>query len=251
MAEDRSFHLFSTVNGVQDDNLSRDETIYRNIVEAIVEHRLLPGARLPEDALAEVFGISRTGIRKVLQRLALERLVTIRPHRGAHVARPTAQEARDVFAARRMVEAASMRDVVMRADRAVLRPLRELVGEERRAQAEGEQSRAIHLSAAFHTQLVDVAGNGAITDFLAQLASRSSLIIAVYGSRVSVGCDCGDHGELLDLIEAGEADAAARWMEHHLSEIERSLSFEVGSEETPDFEAIFGQSSRRRSGAAG
>ena len=47
----------------------RDERIYQDILEAIVEHRLTPGTRLPEDTLAETFGISRTGIRKVLQRL--------------------------------------------------------------------------------------------------------------------------------------------------------------------------------------
>lgn len=48
------------------------ESIYRAISNAVIEHRLKPGARLREDALAEVFGTSRTGIRKVLQRLALE-----------------------------------------------------------------------------------------------------------------------------------------------------------------------------------
>ncbi|MFC6978312.1 GntR family transcriptional regulator [Microbulbifer taiwanensis] len=55
----------------------RDDAIYRAIADAVVEHRLKPGARLREDALAEVFGVSRTGIRKILQRLALEQLVTL------------------------------------------------------------------------------------------------------------------------------------------------------------------------------
>ncbi|EGH33458.1 transcriptional regulator GntR, partial [Pseudomonas syringae pv. japonica str. M301072] len=59
------------------DEKGRDEQIYQHVLEAIVEHRLAPGTRLPEDALADVFEISRTGIRKVLQRLALERLVTL------------------------------------------------------------------------------------------------------------------------------------------------------------------------------
>ena len=68
----------------------RHEAIYRAVSDAIVEQRLKPGARLREDALAEVFGISRTGIRKILQRLALEQLVTLTPRRGASVTRPTA-----------------------------------------------------------------------------------------------------------------------------------------------------------------
>jgi DNA-binding GntR family transcriptional regulator len=49
----------------------KDESIFQALMTAIVEHQLLPGSKLPEEALAEVFGVSRTGIRKVLQRLAL------------------------------------------------------------------------------------------------------------------------------------------------------------------------------------
>jgi DNA-directed RNA polymerase specialized sigma54-like protein len=48
----------------------KDDHIYNSLVKAIVEHRLLPGSKLPEEALAETFGVSRTGIRRVLQRLA-------------------------------------------------------------------------------------------------------------------------------------------------------------------------------------
>ncbi|HXH02788.1 MAG TPA: GntR family transcriptional regulator, partial [Candidatus Competibacteraceae bacterium] len=115
------------------DDLPRDETIYQNIFQAILEHQLMPGVRLPEDALAETFGVSRTVIRKVLHRLALERLVTIQPNRGACVAMPSVKEARDVFAARRLVESAALESVVALASREQLRELRRLVERERRA----------------------------------------------------------------------------------------------------------------------
>ncbi|HKJ95805.1 MAG TPA: GntR family transcriptional regulator [Gammaproteobacteria bacterium] len=217
-----------------------DERIYRQIVEAIVEHRLAPGARLPEDALSEVFRVSRTGIRKVLQRLALERLVTIRPHKGAQVSRPTVEEARDVFAARRMIEGGSLEAVVERATREDLKALRALLRRELAAQRAGRHSEAIHLSAAFHVQLIAIAGNRAITEFLVQLTSRSSLIIAVYGSPMSVGCDCGEHGELVDLILARRVQEARDWLLQHLRRIESSLQFEAEQPGTPDFRAIFG-----------
>ena len=75
----------------------RQDRIYQAISDAIIEHRLQPGARLREDALAEVFGVSRTGIRKVLQRLAMDQLITLTPGKGASVTRPSAEEAREVF----------------------------------------------------------------------------------------------------------------------------------------------------------
>jgi DNA-binding GntR family transcriptional regulator len=89
------------VKATHDVKGSRHHVIYRAVSDAVIEHRLKPGVRLREDALAEVFGISRTGIRKVLQRLALEQLITLTPGKGATVARPSAEEAREIFDARR------------------------------------------------------------------------------------------------------------------------------------------------------
>ncbi len=216
-----------------------DEEVYKGIAEAIVEHRLPPGARLPEDALAEVFGISRTGIRKVLQRLALEHLVTIRPRRGAQVAQPTEQEARQVFAARRMIEVGSLGGAIEAARKRDIQALHDIARQEREAQQSGEHSRAIQLSARFHTRLIELAGNEVITDFLLQLTSRSSLIIAMYGSRLSIGCDCGEHDELVELVAERRVDEAEAWMERHLQRIEATLSFGPGTEDVPDFKQIF------------
>ncbi|MCP6629432.1 GntR family transcriptional regulator, partial [Klebsiella pneumoniae] len=78
------------------------------------EHQLLPGSRLPEEALAEVFGVSRTGIRKVLQRLNAVQMVTLAPKRGAQVASPTVEEAREIFRTRALLEVANLPDVIAR-----------------------------------------------------------------------------------------------------------------------------------------
>lgn len=232
-------HLFLAGPAISSPALSRDEQIYQDILEAIVEHRLLPRTRLPEDALAEAFDISRTGIRKVLQRLALERLVTLRPNRGAEVAQPSAKEAQDVFAAREVIEPALMPAVAAQASSAQLKALRALVDDEHRAQGAGLHSQAIQLSARFHVQLVALADNQVLTEQIAHLTTRASLIIAVYGSRRSVGCECGDHAELLELLERGEGRAAAKWMSKHLATIRASLRVEQSPVVEPDFKSLF------------
>src|SRR5665213_3988313 len=71
-----------------------DEAIYQEMFRAIIAHRIPPGTALQEDALASTFGVSRTIIRKVLQRLSHEHLVDLVPNRGAAVAKPSAEEAR-------------------------------------------------------------------------------------------------------------------------------------------------------------
>ncbi|APZ43751.1 GntR family transcriptional regulator [Acidihalobacter ferrooxydans] len=220
---------------------ARDELIYARIVDAIVAHKISPGARLPEETLAATFGVSRTIIRTVLHRLALERMVVLHRNRGAQVARPGVEEARHVFAARRMVETASMPDVIRRAGKEQIKALRKITRAERAAQQRQLHSDAIRLSAAFHVELIGIGGNNVITEFAAQLASRSSLIIAVYGSQHSVGCECGEHGELVDLIAAQRMQEATDWVALHLNRIEASLSFEQPENATPDFAAIFNE----------
>ena len=225
--------------GKNGDGAERHDAIYRTISDAIVEHRLRPGARLREDALAEVFGVSRTGIRKILQRLALEHLVTLTPRRGASVTRPTAEEARDVFAARQMVECGVMEAVARRMTAADARELRDLAARERKALKSGEQSTAIKLSAEFHERLAQLSGNTALAEFIGRLCSRSSLILAVYGSSGHLGCESHDHDDLISYLEAGKADRATAFMGRHLKAIEASLSIDEQEDEVPDLRQIF------------
>ncbi len=201
----------------------RDEAIYRNLYAAIVENYLAPGTKLPEDTLAETFGVSRTSIRKVLQRLAYQRLVDIRLNRGASVAQPTVKEAQDVFAARRIVECGVMPQVVARATPAQLDALRDIVKREHDAADRGDRRESIYLSGEFHVQLARLADNESIGEFLAGLVSRSSLVIATYGAPMAGSCPHSEHDDVLSLIAAGDAEGAQAWMDRHLRDVERSV----------------------------
>lgn len=226
--------------GKNGDGAERHEVIYQAISDAIIKQQLHPGARLREDALTEVFNVSRTGIRKILQRLAMEQLVTITPRRGASVTRPTAAEARDVFAARKMVECGLMPETALHITPQDVLELRDMAKREHKALRAGEQSTAIKLSAAFHERLAQLSGNATLAAFVSQLCSRSSLILAVYGSTGHLGCESHDHDDLIDYLAAGEGEKAKAFMLHHLNEIESSLSFLEEEAFAPDLHQIFG-----------
>ena len=87
---------------------SSDNTTTRVIVtaltRAIVEHRLHPGTKLAEQKLADHFGVSRTLVRQALFQLVQRKLIRMEPSRGAFVASPSSEEARQVFAVRRRSE---------------------------------------------------------------------------------------------------------------------------------------------------
>ncbi len=235
-AADKKTANASAVSGA---GAQRHERIYQAISAAIIEHRLQPGARLREDALAEVFGVSRTGIRKVLQRLAMDQLITLTPGKGASVTRPSAEEAREVFDARRLVECGLMQPLVQALDAEGLSQLKALAAREQQALEAGEQSAAIQCSAQFHSALAALAGNQTLATFVVQLCSRSSLILAVYGNSGNLGCDCTDHQQLLALLEQGDGQAAAAFMARHLDEIEASLSIGEAPQAVPDLQDVF------------
>lgn len=222
-----------------EDNRPTDNEIYKNIYTAIVEHYITPGTKLPEDALAETFNVSRTIIRKVLASLSHDGLVTSEPKRGARVAQPTVEEAREVFEARRILEVAIIPQIADAVTDREIKKLRKLVNDEKVAWQARDARSAIRVSGNFHTALTAVTRNSRLIEMLRNLISRCSLIIAVYGSDRDGTRSCRDHDELLDLIEAGKADECAHWMDEHLRHVEATLEFGTDTIEALDFAQVF------------
>ena len=73
------------------------QRIADSITTAIVERRLMPGTKLAEQKIADIFKVSRTLVRQALNQLSRDKLVTLEPARGARVAEPSVDEARQVF----------------------------------------------------------------------------------------------------------------------------------------------------------
>lgn len=89
-----------------------NDDIYEKIYIAILEHRLHPGTKLGEERLAKIFNVSRARVREVLTRLAHEQIIDLYPQRGAFVAKPSPEQAIDVFDARRLIEPAMLRRLI-------------------------------------------------------------------------------------------------------------------------------------------
>lgn len=227
-----------------------DDQIYQQMLSAIIEHQVMPGARLPEEDLARAFGVSRTRVRAVLQRLAHENLVTIRRNRGATVARLSAKEARDVFTARQILEPGATELLAERVSPRAIKSLRQFVELEREARKTGDKHRSIALSGEFHLRLIRELNNPKLDEFLHELVSQTSLIVAVHGGTDRGSCRCEDHAELLGLIAAHNGKAAATCMRRHLEAIEASLRLDAEDGKPFSFQEIFSRKRvRDRSGA--
>lgn len=222
-----------------------DLGIYERVVDAILDHRLPPGTKLVEDRLASAFGVSRTLIRPVLVRLANEHVVTLTPHRGATIAQPTEQEAREVFEVRRLIESSLVERFIARAQRDDIQLLTQCIRDEEAARSAGDMRRAIRLSGDFHLHIAERAGQLTLERILREMVSRTSLILMAYSSshaqarRDATACGCDEHRALLAAIRLRDPREATRLMREHLDRLESQLDFTPPAESAPDFERLF------------
>lgn len=197
--------------------------IVESLSRAIVEHRLQPGTKLAEQKLADHFGVSRTLVRQALFQLTQNRLIRMEPARGAFVAAPTVEEARQVFAVRRMLEAEMTRGFVRKITPAKLRALREHIAAEKAAEDTADRN---ELLGDFHVRMAELTGNEVLAQILRDLVSRSSLISLMYQREGAARHSQEEHVEIVKAMAAKDEERAVRLMQEHLRHVEESLAFD-------------------------
>jgi DNA-binding GntR family transcriptional regulator len=220
--------------------------VHERIWSAIMDHSLPPETRLVEERLCEIFGLGRTRLRQVLQRLAHENVVTLMPNRGAMVAKPSIREAREVFAARRVLEAGTVSGFLQAATREDLKRIHGHLAREKSAWRDNDRRAAVKLSGEFHLVLAEGAGNRILVNMLRNLISRSSLIIAVYQAPNTPACPPDEHERLVAALEKGER-RAVDLMVRHLDHVLRDLRLQDSAGKPVDLESVLAFPGRRAS----
>ncbi len=208
----------------------RAQAIRDTLRDAIADRRLTPGTKLSEAEVGTLFNVSRTVVRAALQMLAFEGLVKTERNRGAFVSNPSPDEARQVFASRRLIEQGVVAAVVERITPDAIASLRAHLGQETRHQHErGPSARRAEIKASgdFHLLLASLAGNAILEKFMGELVARSSLVIALYGRSGISSCGHGDHSAILDALEARDVEKANHLMMLHLDHIEADLDLRI------------------------
>ena len=199
------------------------QRIAESITTAIVERRLMPGTKLAEQKIADIFKVSRTLVRQALNQLSRDKLITLEPARGARVAEPSVDEARQVFETRHLLEGAMVRRAATELSKAQIVELRAHLRDEEAAVRRTDVPGRTRLLADFHVVLARMLGNEVLAGILAELVSRSSLIALMYQSAHSAEHSFDEHVAIVDALEKRDARAAVKLMEEHLRHVERNL----------------------------
>ena len=220
-------------------SINQEQLIYERVFDAILEQRLAPGARLTEEPLGEIFGVSRTIIRRVLLRLSHEGVVDIQPNKGARGITTPIEEVADYFAARKIVERAIIRIATKQITPYQIASLRSLAAEEKRYFESGTRGKGLRTSSEFHLQIAKIADNAPMMEFALKLISITALIVSQYQNLQAAPCAYCDHEALINAMEAGDADVAEQLMAEHIEHIMNTLQLEESTQE-PDLFKIFG-----------
>jgi DNA-binding GntR family transcriptional regulator len=215
-----------------------EDPVVKGLLKAISLKRTPPGTKLVADQLVEAFGSNRIHIRQVFEHLGSRNIIRFYPNRGAYVAQPTAREARQIFATRRILERAAVLEVIDRLDASITKVLERHVAREREHTKE-DRWNTLTTTGEFHSLIAQLTGNAVLAKFIDELVLRTSLIIATFESHSADDCSPDAHPQIAEFILARDREGAVAGMDGHLRSMEGRLNFEGPPEPAQDLASIF------------
>jgi DNA-binding GntR family transcriptional regulator len=203
--------------------MSTTEWVTDALREEIVEGRLRPGSRLPEQQLCTALVVSRNTLREAMSQLIAERVLVREPHRGVSVVRPDRAAIRDVYRARRIIEPGAVRSGE-EADTTRLAAVRSAVDEGRTAAQDDRWDDVASANQHFHRALVALAGSARLDQQMALLLAEMRLVFhGMPGVREFHEPYLDGNARICGLLEDGQRDAASDAVADYLRAAEEHL----------------------------
>jgi DNA-binding GntR family transcriptional regulator len=189
-----------------------NEQAYQWVRERLLARQFGPGEKLGLQALADELGVSRSPVHQALTRLVSEGLVTTTRGQG-YVVRPlTPRLLAETYDARVALELYAVEEAIGRvgpADRAALRRVLERTIDPVRDGELLDKLEYLRANEAFHELIVDLPRNSVISEMYRRLNAHRLMERAYLSLEVSAAGDSSaEHTEIVEAIEAGDADRA-------------------------------------------
>jgi DNA-binding GntR family transcriptional regulator len=195
--------------------VSRGDEIAAAIRSSIISGKVGPGDRLPEDRIAEQFGVSRVPVREAIRRLDVEGYVTVTLNAGARVAAPSGQDAKELLQIRTSLEVLAARLAAERRGGGRLDELAKVLSAGEAAVRRKRYSMLPELSAEFHGVLIEASGNDHLVRMLAEVRAKLAWIWAI-DVETRAHTSWAAHKEVFAAISQADPDRAAEAIASHL-----------------------------------
>lgn len=186
----------------------------------IAEGLLSPGSKLSEEALAQVFGVSRNTLREAFTVLTGEHIVTRIPNRGVLVASPGVEGVREIYNVRRFLEPAAVRwateiDIVL---------LEDIVAAARAARDRGAVAEMADANQRFHENLIRSTGSSLLQELMTRVLAQMRLVFHAMSHVPDFHTNyVQQNAELVTLLAKGQREEAAETLRNYLDQAEIEL----------------------------
>ncbi|MEU1483980.1 GntR family transcriptional regulator [Streptomyces sp. NPDC005752] len=194
------------------------------IREALAAGDMVPGQRLVEQELSEVFRATRSSVREALQDLAAEGLVELIPRRGARVRVISVEEAVQITECRALLEGLCARRAAENASDEVRRELKDIGSAMSRAVAEGDPDAYSVLNRRLHESIGEVSDQKVAQALLERMNGqmvRYQFRLALRPGRPARSLP--QHLAIIDAVVSGDADAAEAAARAHVESVVEAL----------------------------
>lgn len=209
------------------------DAVVDDLKAQVLSSDLHPGDALTEAEVAARYDIARATAKAAIERLVAEKVLVRKNHKTARVVKLGPEDVRDIYRTRAYLESEVLRRLAER---------RQVPVEARVANAQiaalwqTDEWDIVEPDMRFHTSLIDALGSARTSSVYGSLAFEVKLCMAqLQGSqRLSPEIIVAEHAKLMELIEAGEAAAAAALLDEHLSRARELLAGALGGKPGPE-----------------
>jgi DNA-binding GntR family transcriptional regulator len=188
----------------------------------ITEGRLPPGTRLSEEDIGSALGVSRNTLREAFRLLTHERLLVHEFNRGVFVRRLTVADVHDLYRFRRLLEGGALRSA---SPSARFDDVRRAVEEGEEAAAAGRWVDVGTANMHFHQALAALAGSPRVEEAMRHVLAELRLVFHVMAAPQTFHEPyLADNRRIVELLEAGEREAAGEALERYLTAAEEQLT---------------------------
>lgn len=199
--------------------------IYEFIRDAIISMEFQPGQMIPETALAQQFGVSRTPVREALIKLSNIGFVDVLPQRGTYVSKFSMEKILEARFIREALELAVVATVAEQADDELIAECESILAEQQLA-ADNDNALAFQkLDDHFHQTLSSRTGYARVTQLIesekAHMDRVRNLSLHIRGQYHRV---LEQHHAILKALKKHNPDAARKAMAVHMQDVYKVLT---------------------------
>ena len=194
------------------------ESAYHQLKASIFDFELLPGDRFTENEIAARLGMSRTPVRDALYRLERDGYLQVHLRFGWSVRPYDFQQFEDLYDLRLVLEEAAVARLCDMDERPELDALKAvwLVPDAERRE---DGAAVAALDEAFHTTIVDAAGNRELARCHREVTERIRIVRRLdFTQPHRVAKTYDEHAQILRAIIRRRADEATRLLRSHVGE---------------------------------